>query len=116
MTGEHVRTVVGAHARIDRFDGGPRGLFTESVGGRFHLATPHVLRAKQDLAVEVRHRDAVRVDEGEVADARGCEIGSCRATQAPGADDGDAGSLESLLTLSSKPAQGSLTNKGVTVH
>jgi hypothetical protein len=56
-------------------------------------------RAVQDLTLQVGEVDLVRVGEGQLADAAGCEVERCGAAEPAGADDQRGSRAQPLLPL-----------------
>ena len=72
---------------LDAHVGVQRG---EPLARHVDLRAPDVGGAVEDLALEVREVDHVRVDEAERADARGGEVLRRGAAEPAGADQDDA--------------------------
>lgn len=59
------------------------------MGGSADLGLVDIIRAEQDLALQVGQADMVRVDEGQRADASGSQVERSGRSQPARADNGD---------------------------
>ena len=74
----------------------------EAVGGGFEFGASLVLGAEEDLALQVREFDAVRVDEAEGADAGGGEVEGDGGAETACSDAEDSSCFEFFLSLLAK--------------
>ena len=79
------------------FDGHLAVERVDELAGALDFRTAHVGLGVDDLPLEVRGLDHVRVDQVEGPDARGRQVGDHRRSQSAGAHDQDLGVLDPLL-------------------
>ena len=79
------------------------------IGGSLDLRPANVGCCENDLALQIRQRHVVVVDDADRADTRGRQIKQYRRTQSAGADDQHAGGLQFRLPRTSHFAQDDVT-------
>ena len=95
---QHLRGVGAGQAQREGEDldiGVERG---EGLAGRVGLGAPDVGGAVEDLPLEVRDLDRIRVDDPQPPHTGGRQVEGGRRAEPPGADDEDAGRPDPLLT------------------
>ena len=88
--------------RLDHDVGIERG---QPLGRRLHLAAVQVGGAVEHLPLQVGEADDVRIDQGDMADARRGQVERRRRAQAAGADDQHPRRLQRLLPRAADLAQ-----------
>ncbi len=97
--------VLCCNARLVRFHGYMRIEAGERCLGTLHLRLPDRIGVVDDLALQVRQRDLVVIDDADRADARGGKILNERGAETTCADDQHAGGFQLLLAGTAHIAQ-----------
>src|ERR1700742_2481543 len=88
----------------------------EARGGAVELRPSDVVRAVEDLPVQIRGLDFVEVDEADPADAGGGEIERRGAAEPTGADDEHGAAPKLLLPFLSELREDLLTRVAIGGH